>query len=144
MGLVAVLVVLTVVSGAVSLSWSWRDGAGVARGVTVEMGQLWVWRDELAVDPVMGPRATRLGGYGLDWWFEDWGYAINGRSARLVAVPVWWAVVVVGVATMFAWGWPLMLLPSRRRAARRAQGLCGRCGYDLRGVDGVCPECGEC
>lgn len=31
----------------------------------------------------------------------------------------------------------------RRRDARRAAGLCIRCGYDLRGnVSGRCPECG--
>ena len=29
-----------------------------------------------------------------------------------------------------------------RQDRRRAAGQCGRCGYDLRGSDGPCPECG--
>lgn len=36
----------------------------------------------------------------------------------------------------------LWLLLGGRRRSRMRQGLCGRCGYDLTGVDGVCPECG--
>lgn len=30
----------------------------------------------------------------------------------------------------------------RRAKSRRKQGLCANCGYDLRGVSAVCPECG--
>ena len=38
----------------------------------------------------------------------------------------------------------LAISPRRRRRRRIAGGLCGACGYDLRGnVSGVCPECGK-
>jgi len=49
--------------------------------------------------------------------------------AGVVLTPVWWKIVVV------ASRW-------RRRRGRVKRGLCVRCGYDLRGSPGGCPECG--
>lgn len=46
----------------------------------------------------------------------------------------WWVV-------MFA---PITLYRAGRRRFRVSRGMCGACGYDLRGSNGgVCPECGE-
>lgn len=39
------------------------------------------------------------------------------------------------------WAVPLAVVPSIRRASRRAAHRCERCGYDITGVQ-VCPECG--
>ena len=40
--------------------------------------------------------------------------------------------------------WALFLGPPfLRRVVRRRKGCCLRCGYDLRGSGGVCPECGR-
>jgi len=56
-----------------------------------------------------------------------------------VAFPVFVAVVVViVVATMKLIDW----LRSRGPLMRESQGLCVRCGYDLRESRDICPECG--
>jgi nucleotide-binding universal stress UspA family protein len=67
----------------------------------------------------------------------------GGYSYRLIALPYWAVMAVVGA-------WPAAWGVSRiRRARRRRRWLkanrCGRCGYDLRGHtgEGRCPECGE-
>jgi hypothetical protein len=36
----------------------------------------------------------------------------------------------------------MMTLAAWRRRRRKRRGLCGQCGYDLRGSSDVCPECG--
>jgi hypothetical protein len=59
-------------------------------------------------------------------------YAEVGAHEALV-------MVVLG----FLPGLWLATCPRRRRAMRRRRGLCARCGYDLRGSAGSCPECGE-
>lgn len=38
---------------------------------------------------------------------------------------------------------PLLLLIPLRRAHRRRRGRCPRCNYDMRGIEGGCPECGS-
>lgn len=46
----------------------------------------------------------------------------------------WWVVI-------FA---PMSLYRAGRRQVRVSRGMCGSCGYDLRGsTGGVCPECGN-
>jgi len=78
------------------------------------------------------------------------------RVAVAVAVTGLFAVGIVrGDWTIFgfvvlvtAWagllGWHLVDRPNALRRRRLKCGLCGKCGYDLRGsVSGVCPECGQ-
>jgi hypothetical protein len=53
-----------------------------------------------------------------------------------MAVPYW--ALALPLATI-----ALLLSIFAVRARRRVgDGLCGRCGYDLRGTPGRCPECG--
>jgi hypothetical protein len=94
-----------------------------------------------------------------EWTHSPWYVATNGwnlpkfryRSTDLklphgrhvkahdVRAP-YWALLAVAIL-------PLLFRSSRvigywRRRRRRARGLCARCGYDLRGGQDVCPECG--
>ena len=58
---------------------------------------------------------------------------------------VGWAVAII-VVTVGTVGGILDLRRSCRDAIdlrRRRQGLCTRCGYDLRGSPDRCPECGQ-
>jgi len=60
-------------------------------------------------------------------------------SRRVLLVPHWFLVALAAVFPSFG----AARLARRWRSRRRArQGLCPRCGYDLRGAPGVCPECG--
>jgi hypothetical protein len=141
------LVALILFGVIVASAWAevgvrWRDATDIPCGVTVRHGQLWIWRDQMLATPRLGWHVEWARPYGLDWRFEDWNLSTARLQARLVAIPIWWAAVLVGVPSMLAWGLPMRALPWRRRAARRAQGLCGRCGYDMAGIEGACPECG--
>jgi hypothetical protein len=63
------------------------------------------------------------------------------HEARWVfAVPYWF--VLAGTAALPARRLALHLR-RRRRRGRLTQGLCPRCGYDLRATPGRCPECGH-
>ncbi len=96
----------------------------------------------------------------LHWWKldglggnpEQWNGVKHGRlavrSARsLPLLPLWpgFAINTVFYA-LIAWGlWQVP--PTIRRRRRRRNGLCVRCGYDLKGLGGLaggspCPECG--
>ena len=54
-----------------------------------------------------------------------------------VRTPIWTIGTCAGVGLLGAW-----YLGRRDRLWARA-GQCGRCGYDLTGIDGPCPECGR-
>ena len=52
------------------------------------------------------------------------------------AVPLWTPVLIFAAASWQG------SLPIRRRRKRQKFGLCLECGYDLRGSEDRCPECG--
>jgi hypothetical protein len=66
----------------------------------------------------------------------------GSRMYVLLYQPIW--LGFTGNALMLAGVWLFILMApgAVRRRRRRARGLCGTCGYDLRGEAGVCPECG--
>ena len=51
----------------------------------------------------------------------------------LIADTLFYALLFAGLHQLAGW---------RRRTRRRRRGRCAACGYDLTGIDGVCPECG--
>jgi hypothetical protein len=73
-------------------------------------------------------------GYG--WWFHYLPPPVVGIA--MVFIPIWSLALLTGVPT--AW----MFRTDRKRRRGEREGLCAKCGYDLRGLpDGrACPECG--
>jgi hypothetical protein len=61
-----------------------------------------------------------------------------GLGIHLLRLPYW----PIAAATALLPAWRLLTHRRRRRRARAAQGLCPRCGYDLRATPDRCPECG--
>ena len=68
----------------------------------------------------------------------------NPRFARVRRIPEFWAIVIpywfLILLSGAAPGW--WLYTHRRRLHRVRNGLCLRCGYDLRESKDKCPECG--
>jgi hypothetical protein len=61
---------------------------------------------------------------------------LSGAGYTLLRVSLWLpAILLVGL-------WFLTAAASRRLRTRTREGLCARCGYDLRATPGQCPECG--
>lgn len=73
----------------------------------------------------------------------EWGGVAYRRSgggisrSRSLSVPMWMVLCVTAVLPV------VMTMRVTRRARRRRNGWCGRCGYDLRASTEGCPECGE-
>jgi hypothetical protein len=74
------------------------------------------------------------------WADEDSGREGVSRGSYILIVPEWALIAVFLV-------WPAMwargVLRRRRRGRWAREGRCIKCGYDLRGSAGRCPECGE-
>ena len=76
--------------------------------------------------PKPGWRRTRFS------WRTDW----LPKSDGGIAVPLWIPTVLFALILWFS------SVPFHRRRKRKRLGLCIKCGYDLRGSKGRCPECG--
>jgi hypothetical protein len=73
-------------------------------------------------------------------WFHGFGYCIRTghpvKALRMFWIPHWFAAVPFAIL-------PAVRLHGMLRARRvRRDGLCPRCGYDLRATPARCPECG--
>jgi len=116
--------------------FSLREGPPPPRHAAVHFAcsdLCWVYGAEYA-DALFGS-VTAGGGFG--WGAGRYNRGIDGlTSAAAVAVPVWFAAVLLLVPAVIETARHL-----RRRRLARA-GLCRSCGYDLRGTPERCPECG--
>ena len=85
-------------------------------------------------------RRTRLGieydsGVGLGRFYG------NSPRYRTLSFAYWHVAAAIGLA-LLARSLPSLARRYRRRRRRLAEGLCRKCGYDLRATPGRCPECG--
>lgn len=75
----------------------------------------------------------------VDWSALGMGiepFSKQGEDGHAVVVPYAFVLALVGWPAAW-WGLHVWRIARRRRA-----GLCLKCGYNLRGARGVCPECG--
>lgn len=127
--------------------------AGVALCLALSIASLWMvtWRHPTRTEWVVGAWSGMLivsdGGsytrpgwdamplrWRLNWWPYDGDWLNVGRGGFRVLVPLWAPTLIFGALL----GGGLVM----RRPARR-DGECAACGYDLRGLNGACPECGR-
>ncbi len=144
--LASLLIVASVVlPGRLSALSVHRCGIHVARG-TVEI--VWGSHDVTWVADRWTMSASGNRAAVVNWSESSWRPNTNtarmllgagGTGGTLVTlhatyVPLWpWAVVLAGIFALLWWRLP----------RRIAEGTCGNCGYDVRGLSGsVCPECG--
>jgi hypothetical protein len=89
----------------------------------------------------VGVRYTGIGmsGTASEWHgpADDWCWipVVTIRSSFIDVVLPLWCPFFVGLSLMA----PVLMHVRRQGVGRR----CGRCGYDLIGIPGGCPECGQ-
>jgi hypothetical protein len=80
--------------------------------------------------------SSALGGTDYSHRFLGFGADVQLNGGRFINVPYWFLACVAAALPAVA----IRRIRARRRIAR--QGLCPRCGYDLRASPERCPECG--
>jgi hypothetical protein len=69
-------------------------------------------------------------------WLDGWQSSDSTASVRGWRFLIWPAIFILALVVL------AFMAPTVRRLRRHRRGLCPRCGYDLRGSFGRCPECG--
>ena len=142
---VTILTVLTALSFFVGDYFEYKSSYSRRYAVNVSYGQLTFNISELPGEPrfrwTRWPleqwyRSPKFVGVVRDVRFLGLGY-VQTEGSKTICIPAW---LPIGL---------LMIMPVRRemrlwRVGRRLRnGLCARCGYDLRATPDRCPECGD-
>ena len=69
--------------------------------------------------------------------FEWTGINFKSTFPGFVAIPYWFIATILAALSLWA------ILRRRSQRQRFLPGHCRACGYDLRGTNGKCPECGQ-
>ena len=128
----------------------WTDATGLAHGIELDRGRVIFYvaggresiQSQKAKDPTWGKE------YLHHWLLVQHGGAftlfLDRRTGeQLFEYWKYW-IVSLWAPALAAAALPAFRLAGRaRRALRHRNGLCPRCGYDLRATPGRCPECGH-
>jgi hypothetical protein len=116
----------------VNAPWYFRWSAlrSTSDGMSTDISHFWWrrWGVQAGETHWMGP--------GANFSFINW--SPPNLMGWYVSVPLPWGVVFAPWPAACLW-W---LARRWRQRRRRGAGCCVRCGYDLRGSPGACPECG--
>lgn len=130
----AVLLVLSVVMMVASWFTVFVVGPGRTPRISLSLGQLLVVFPD---HPAQGPSLVADARFEHAWpWRPAFGKDafLGGRFAL---IPCWYFVVLSGASVAIS------SRPWFRHRRRNGDNCCDNCGYDLRGVQSLCPECGK-
>jgi hypothetical protein len=101
---------------------------------TTNLGYPIQWVSRVRISSLLLPDMTEDGRM-VPWSQTTWDIDLLG----FIANSIFFTLMVIIPCLLIP-----MLLEKRRYIRRLEGGLCGNCGYDLRGtVSGICPECGN-
>ena len=117
-------------------------GVGVSyTNASGAIGPRFRWFHDAAPAPIIpGPHSTVPAQFGFHFLRAT--FPIGPSTVIVVTgvvVPAWFAALATAALPALAF---LRLRRRRRIRWRLANGMCVRCGYDLRESAGLCPECG--
>lgn len=141
------LLAVWLASGRWEVGWTFKDGR---KGITpgADQGRFFLFRgtgfgprEGFWIRDRTDPAHAANGPYRMQWLpaVESGSWPSIGASHHIIYVPLYMPAALTGSLAYLAWRWP-------RRRDRG--GVCKKCGYDLRGLNGdgcgkpICPECG--
>ena len=127
----------------------WRPRVSLSRGaITWHQATIWASYDLFNVSPStignLEEYLQELEDQAPEWTcvgfrdFETIFWPLHDPASAELHLPLWIPLLLFGTTYFFR-----ETLPHLRLRFRRSGGLCERCGYDLRGSKGRCPECGQ-
>jgi hypothetical protein len=115
-------------SGTFQFSYAWNEAEELIQPPT---GTYARWQRDPPIESIVQPTTfwTRAG-------FRRYAKSHPRYLVVTVVLPHWFVAIPFAIAPACG------LARAARRRRRTNRGLCSKCGYDLRGSPGQCPECG--